>query len=142
MGSGKKSTIMVKTEISAPIDKVWHCWTTPNDIIKWNNASDDWHTPRAENNLQEGGSFCYRMEAKDGSFGFDFAGVYEKVRINSQINYIIGDGRKVEIVFSSDENQTRIVETFEVEDINSIEIQRNGWQSILDNFKKYAEAKK
>ena len=137
----KKSVISVQTKIDAPISLVWKYWTTPEDITRWNNASDDWHTPRAENDLRTGGKFSYRMEARDGSTGFDFGGVYDKVILNKQIDYTIGDGRKVNIVFSTVGNKTEVVETFETENIHSIEIQRNGWQSILDNFKKYAEAK-
>jgi uncharacterized protein YndB with AHSA1/START domain len=141
MGSIIKSTISVQTKINTPIDMVWKYWTTPEDIVKWNNASDDWHTTRAENDLQAGGKFNYRMEARDGSMGFDFGGVYEKVIINKQIEYSTDDGRKVKIVFSILESKSEIVETFEAENTHSIEIQRNGWQSILDNFKKFAEAK-
>jgi uncharacterized protein YndB with AHSA1/START domain len=137
----KKSVISVQTKIDAPISLVWKYWTTPEDITRWNNASDEWHTPRAENDLRTGGKFSYRMEARDGSTGFDFGGVYDKVILNKQIDYTIGDGRKVNIVFSTVGNKTEVVETFETENIHSIEIQRNGWQSILDNFKKYTEAK-
>ena len=139
MESVKKSTLTVQVLINASLQSVWRCWTTPEDIVRWNNASDDWHTPRAENDLRAGGSFCYRMEARDGSMGFDFGGVYEKVKINKQIDYTIGDGRKVSIVFSDLNGKTEVRETFETENTHPIEIQRNGWQSILDNFKKYAE---
>lgn len=141
MGSIKKSTVTVQVKINVPKDKVWRYWTTPEDIVRWNNASDDWHTPRAENDLRAGGKFSYRMEARDGSMGFDFGGTYEKVVLNKQIDYTINDGRKVKIVFSTLGNKTEIIETFEVEDTHTIEIQRNGWQSILDNFKKYTESK-
>jgi len=135
-----KNIITVQTIINAPLEIVWKKWTTPGDIIHWDYASDDWHTPRAENNLRAGGKFLYRMEAKDGSFGFDFAGVYETVQINALIEYTIADGRKVKIEFIQKNNATSIVETFEVEDTHPIEHQRVGWQSILDNFKKYTEA--
>jgi len=141
METSGKTTITVQTKINVPIELVWKCWTTPEDIIKWNNASDDWHTPRAENDLQAGGHFNYRMEAKDGSMGFDFYGVYEKVKINEHIEYTAGDGRKVKIVFSPLGNNTEIIETFEAESINPIDLQRGGWQAILDNFKKYVESK-
>jgi uncharacterized protein YndB with AHSA1/START domain len=142
MKSKEKTIITVQALINKPIAKVWKIWTTPEDIEKWNNASDDWHTPRAENNLQAGGIFNFRMEAKDGSFGFDFGGVYDKVIINEQIEYTLGDDRKVKINFSAVGNKTDIIETFEAESINSIELQRGGWQAILNNFKKYAEANK
>jgi uncharacterized protein YndB with AHSA1/START domain len=141
MGSIKKSIIPVCVKINIPIEMVWKYWTTPEDIVSWNNASDDWHMPRAENDLRVGGKFLYRMEARDGSMGFDFGGVYEKVIINKHISYTIGDGRKINIVFSAVENQTEVVETFEAENTNSTEVQRDGWQSILNNFKKYAESK-
>lgn len=119
--------------------KVWKLWTTPEDIVNWNYASDDWHSPRAENDLRAGGLFKYRMEAKDGSTGFDFGGVYNKVKTNELIEYTIGDGRKVRIVFSGRGSKTNIVETFEAEKTHTIDQQREGWQAILDNFKKYAE---
>ena len=141
METSGKTAIMVQTKINAPIKLVWKCWTMPEDIIKWNNASDDWHTPRAENDLQEGGHFNYRMEARDGSMGFDFSGVYDKIKIIELIEYTIGDGRKVKIVFSPLGNNTEIIETFEAESINPIDLQRGGWQAILDNFKKFVESK-
>ena len=140
MESLEKAIITVQTIVNAPIEVVWKIWTTPEDIIKWNSASDDWHTPRAENDLKDGGVFNYRMEAKDGSMGFDFEGVYEKVIVNKQINYILGDGRKVNVIFSSTDDKTHIIEAFEAESINSVELQRNGWQAILNNFKKHVLA--
>ena len=139
MESKEKAIISVQVKINAPIEMVWKLWTTPEDIVQWNNASDDWHTPRAENDLRTGGNFNYRMEAKDKSLGFDFGGVYEKVIINEQIEYIIDDGRKVKIVFSTVDNKTEVIEVFEAESTHSIEMQRDGWQAILDNFKKYTE---
>jgi uncharacterized protein YndB with AHSA1/START domain len=140
MESVKRSSISVRAKINAPIVKVWKYWTTPEDIVRWNNASDDWHTPMAVNDLRAGGKFSYRMEAKDGSMGFNFGGTYEKVTINKEIDYTIGDGRKVKILFSTLGDETELIETFDAEDTNSIEIQRNGWQSILNNFKNYAES--
>ena len=133
-------TITVENTVKAPVEKVWQFWTSPEHITKWSYASDDWHTPFAQNDLRIGGKFLSRMEAKDGSFGFDFGGVYDEVKINKMISYTIGDGRKVKITFSANGSETRIVETFEAENTNSIEMQRGGWQSILDNFKKYAES--
>ena len=133
-------TITVENTVKAPVEKVWQFWTSPEHITKWSYASDDWHTPFAQNDLRIGGKFLSRMEAKDGSFGFDFGGVYDEVKINKMIAFTIGDGRKVKINFSANGGETRIVETFEAENTNSIEMQRGGWQSILDNFKKYAES--
>jgi len=131
--------ITVEATIKAPVAKVWDYWTEPGHITQWNNASGDWHTPHAENDLREGGKFLSRMETKDGSIGFDFAGVYDTVKEHQFIAYTIDDGRKVSIEFSGKGNQTKITETFEAENINSIEMQQNGWQAILDNFKKYTE---
>ncbi|HLG04376.1 MAG TPA: SRPBCC family protein [Bacteroidia bacterium] len=140
METKEKTQVTVQTVINAPIGKVWKCWTTPEHIMKWNNASDDWHTPSAENDLRTGGKFSARMEAKDGSVGFDFRGVYDRVVTNENIDYTMGDGRKVNITFSTKDNETTVIETFDAENQNSIEMQRNGWQAIIDNFKKYVEA--
>ena len=134
------TTITVESTVNAPIEKVWQCWTSPEHITKWNNASDDWHTPHAENDLRVGGKFLSRMEAKDGSFGFDFGGVYSDVKPHELIAYTLEDGRKVSIRFSAMGKETKVVETFEAENTNSIELQRGGWQAILDNFKKHTEA--
>lgn len=136
-------TITVQAVINAPVDKVWRLWTTPEHITKWNNASDDWHTPRAENDLRAGGKFLYRMEAKDGSFGFDFVGTYDEIKRNELIAYTIEDGRKVKVTFiKNSDSETKVVETFEAENTNSLEMQRAGWQAILDNFRRYVEASK
>lgn len=134
--------ISIEKTIEAPIEKVWEFWTKPSHILKWNNASDDWHTTKTENDLRPGGKFSSRMEAKDGSMGFDFGGTYDEVRPNEFISYTMEDDRKVSIVFSSEVSKTKIIETFDAENSNSIEIQRNGWQAILDNFKKYVESEK
>ncbi|MDW7672075.1 MAG: SRPBCC family protein [Bacillota bacterium] len=131
--------ITVKTTVNAPVEKVWMSWTEPEHITQWNNASDDWHTPFAENALSVGGKFLYRMEAKDGSFGFDFTGTYNEVQPQRSIAYTLDDGREVDVTFVSDGNSTNIVETFEAESQNSIEMQQQGWQAILDHFKKYTE---
>ena len=139
MEAKDKKIITVEASVKAPVVKVWEYWTAPKHVKQWNAASDDWHTTYAENDLRVGGKFLSRMEAKDGSFGFDFGGVYDKVTKNEFITYTIGDGRKVEITFSGDEDETTIVESFEAEDTHSIEMQRGGWQAILDNFKKYTE---
>ena len=140
MKTPDKTVITVTSTINAPAEKVWQLWTGPEHIIKWNNASDDWHTTHAENDLRVGGKFLSRMEAKDGSFGFDFWGIYDMVKINNLLEYTLGDGRKVIILFTGKENTTNIVETFEAESENPVEMQKAGWQAILDNFKKYAEA--
>jgi len=142
METASKTTIKIESTINAPVEKVWKYWTTPEHIMKWNNASPDWHTPRAENDLRTGGKFLSRMEAKDGSFGFDFGGVYDEVKQNELISYTIGDGRKVKVTFTPQGNSTKVTESFEAEETNSIEMQRGGWQSILDNFKKYTEENK
>jgi len=139
METANKTNITVEATIKAPVERVWKAWSSPEDIKKWNNASDDWHTTRAENDLRTGGKFLSRMEAKDGSFGFDFGGVYDNVEENKVIEYTMGDGRKVKVTFDGQNNETKVIETFEAEDTHSIEMQRGGWQSILDNFKKYTE---
>jgi uncharacterized protein YndB with AHSA1/START domain len=140
METQEKTIITVGNTVNAPVTKVWEYFTKPEHITKWNNASDDWHTPRAENDLRTGGNFVYRMEAKDGSFGFDFGGVYDKVTTNKYIEYTIGDGRKVEITFEGNDQTTKVTESFEAENMNSIELQQGGWQAILDNFKEYTES--
>jgi len=139
METTDKKTITIEAVIKAPVKKVWELWTNPEHITKWNYASDDWHTPKAENDLRAGGKFSYRMEAKDGSFGFDFGGVYDEVKPNALIAYTLGDGRKAKIVFTDKNDETIITEHFEAEGVNPVEMQKNGWQSILNNFKKYAE---
>lgn len=139
MEAMNKTTITIENTVNAPVEKVWQYWTTPVHICKWNNASDDWHTPRAENDLRVGGKFSSRMEARDGSLGFDFWGIYDEVKTHELIAYTMGDGRKAEIIFTSRGNATKVVVTFETETENSVELQRGGWQAILDNFKKYTE---
>ena len=140
METATKKTIIIETTINATLAKVWKNWTKPDHIVKWSHASDDWHTTRAENDLREGGKFSSRMEAKDGSFGFDFGGVYDKIKEKEYIEYTIGDGRNVKIFFTSQNDKIKIVETFEAENTNSLEMQKGGWQAILDNFKKYTES--
>ena len=140
METTKPTNITIETTVDAPVEKVWNYWSSPEHIVKWNSASDDWHTPRAENDLRAGGSFSSRMEAKDGSFGFDFGGVYDAVEHHERIAYTMGDGRTVEITFTRMGDSTRVVESFDAEQTNSMGMQRAGWQAILDNFKKYVEA--
>lgn len=131
--------ITVESVISAPIDKVWTFWSEPDHIKKWTFASSDWHAPYAENDLKTDGKFKTTMAAKDGSFSFDFEGVYTKVENHKKIEYALADGRTVQIVFEADGDTTKITETFDPENQNPIEMQRGGWQSILDNFKQYTE---
>ncbi|WP_139997499.1 SRPBCC family protein [Paenibacillus paridis] len=140
MGQDNTITIIIETVVHAPVESVWEYWTEPKHITKWSYASDEWHAPSAENDLRAGGTFVTRMEAKDGSFGFDFGGVYDEVNLNESIIYTIGDGRKVKIDFKPQDNNTHIIEYFEAEETNELEMQKAGWQAILDNFKKYAEA--
>ena len=140
MEATTKTNITIQSVINAPVEKVWKYWTSPEHITKWNSASEDWHTPRAENDLRVGGKFSARMEAKDGSMGFEYGGVYDEVKTNELIDSTLGDGRKVIVKFSESGTQTKVVETFEAEDTNPIELQRGGWQAILDNFKKYVES--
>jgi uncharacterized protein YndB with AHSA1/START domain len=131
--------ITVRAIIDAPVRKVWEYWTEPKHIIHWNNASDDWYTPRAENDLRVGGKFMSRMEARDGSVGFDFEGTYSQVEPQKLIEYFLGDDRKIQVHFDSVGNKTSITEMFDAESENSLEMQEAGWQSILNNFKKYTE---
>jgi uncharacterized protein YndB with AHSA1/START domain len=140
MNTSEKTDITVQATIHAPVKKVWELWTIPEHITRWCFASDDWHAPSAENDLRAGGKFSSRMEAKDGSVGFDFGGIYETVKTHEVIEYVLGDGRKVKIVFNGNGNETEVIETFETESTNPVEMQRAGWQAILDNFKKYVEA--
>ena len=135
-----KTIITVRTSVNAPVETVWKHWTSPDSITHWNNASEDWHTTKASNDLRKDGKFSYRMEARDKSIGFDFEGVYYNVIVNKQIDYTLADGRKVKITFSNNGKTTDVIETFEAEEINSIDLQRNGWQAILDNFKKFTES--
>ena len=135
----KKEIITIEVTIETPVDKVWYCWTNPDDIIHWNSASDDWHTPKAANDLRVNGNFSYRMESKDGKMGFDFKGVYTQIIPHKLIQYKIDDGRLVTVDFESINDTIKITESFEAETEHPIEMQRIGWQSILNNFKKYVE---
>ncbi len=140
MTEKNKKKITVEVDIKAPIEKVWHFWVEPVHIVNWNNASDDWHTPSAENDLRTDGKFNFRMEAKDGSSGFDFEGVYQEIKSTESIIYKLADERQVEITFSEKGENTHVREIFDPEDTFSLEMQQSGWQSILDNFKKYVES--
>lgn len=139
IANSANGAIIVRTTINAPVQKVWEYWTSPEHITRWNFASNDWHTPKAENDLREGGKFLSRMEARDGSIGFDFSGKYSKIEQHKLIEYILDDDRKVQVRFEQDVNKTTVTEIFEGEQENSVELQEKGWQAILDNFKKYIE---
>ncbi|MGG1550973.1 SRPBCC family protein [Paenibacillus ferrarius] len=137
--SHQQMRVTVEVVIQAPVEKVWRYWSEPQHITKWNQASETWHAPFSENDLRVGGKFLTRMEAKDGSMGFDFGGVYDVVKLHEQISYTLGDGRKVDISFTAQGNETKVVEIFDAESTHSIEMQQAGWQAILDNFKRYTE---
>lgn len=132
--------ITVSTVIAAGIQKVWDCWTLPAHITGWNFASDDWHCPKAENDLQNSGKFNYTMASRDGATSFDFEGVYDEVRPHEKIAYTLLDDRKVSVLFEAEGDSTRVTETFDAENVHSPEMQQAGWQAILDNFKNYVEA--
>ena len=132
--------VTIETTVKAPINKVWSAWTTPDDIKQWNAASDDWHTTQASVDLRVGGAFSSRMEAKDGSFGFDFAGIYTKLIPNELLEFTFGD-RAAKVEFLNSENGVLVQETFDAETEHPIEMQRLGWQAILNNFAKHVEAK-
>ena len=136
--AGKK--IRVETTVDLPVATVWERWNNPEHVTKWYFASPDWHAPKATNDLRAGGAFSIRMEARDGSFGFDFTGTYIGVEKPTKLECRLGDGRTLDVKFSSLESRTVIVEEFEMEMTNSEERQRAGWQAILDNFKRYAES--
>ena len=140
METTDKIKITVEVTVKASVDKVWDLWTSPAHITKWNQASDDWHTPSAQNDLHPRGKFLYRMEARDGSSGINFWGVYDEIKKNHLIAYTTGDGRKVKITFTRIGAETKVVEIFEAESTNPPEMQRQGWQAILESFKKHAEA--
>ncbi|MEK3793426.1 SRPBCC family protein [Paenibacillus sp. FSL R7-0204] len=139
MEENQPTKVTVQAVVQAPVEKVWQYWTEPDYITKWNQASEDWHAPRAENNLHVGGTFLTRMEAKDGSMGFDFGGVYDVVNKHEMISYTLGDGRRVEITFVDQGNETKIIQTFDAENANPVELQQAGWQAIMDNFRAYTE---
>ena len=136
----KTQPITVQTKIKARKDKVWEYWTIPDHIKNWNFASSDWACPEARNNLEVNGVFSYRMESKDGKIGFDFEGTYYNILEEELIAYKMTDGRSVSIEFLQDEDFTIVTETFEPEHENSKELQKQGWQAILDNFKGYVES--
>ncbi len=134
--------ITIQTTVNASPDKVWSAWTTPEDVNQWNAASDDWHNTRSSNDLREGGRFSYRMEAKDGSMGFDFEGTYTRVLPGKLIEYVMDDDRAVSVSFEAGAGGVTVTESFDAESENPLEMQRDGWQSILDRFRSYVESRK
>lgn len=133
------NSITIQATVNAPVAHVWKLWTEPEHVTQWNNASDDWYTPFAENDVRPGGKFTFRMAARDGSFSFDFGGEYSAVEEHRFMSYTMADGRKVSVTFTANGNFTDISETFDPESENPEDMQRAGWQAILNNFKKYAE---
>lgn len=133
------SIITVNVLVNASLENIWKSWTDPQHIVKWNFAADDWHAPAATNELIVGGKFAYTMAAKDGSFSFDFSGKFTELTPLKSISYLLDDGRKVDISFEIYESQVMVIESFEAETENPEDLQRSGWQAILNNFKKYTE---
>jgi uncharacterized protein YndB with AHSA1/START domain len=140
MKTAETQRIKVETIVDAPVDKAWNYFSAPEHITKWAFASDDWHAPYAENDLRKDGKFKTTMAAKDGSFSFDFEGTYTNVILNESFEYAMPDGRTVKVVFSPQGNKTKVEETFDPETENSVEMQRAGWQAILDNYRKHVES--
>ena len=132
--------ITISALVNAPINKVWDNWTKPEHITKWNFAIDTWQCPTASNDLQVGGKYIARMEAKDGSFGFDFEAIYNTVIDKQELTYTMTDGRKATTIFVDNGRETSVTTTIDAESENPVEMQQQGWQSILDNFKKYVES--
>lgn len=133
--------ITIETVVNSDIDSTWLAWNNPGDITRWNAASDDWHTTKSSVDLREGGKFCARMEAKDGSMGFDFEGTYSKIIDKKLIEYTLGDDRRVSVEFKEVNNGVKVTESFDAENEFDVELQRQGWQSILNNFAKHVESK-
>ncbi len=133
------TSITVETEINAPVEKVWACWNNPEDIAQWNNMSDEWHTPKVENDVRAGGRFMFVMGLKDGSFSFEFKGTYDEVEIYRLITYTLDDGRRSTITFAGN-NPVKLTETFEPETTEPVDMQRDFCQAVIDGFKRYVEA--
>ncbi|MDR7131858.1 uncharacterized protein YndB with AHSA1/START domain [Algoriphagus sp. 4150] len=134
--------IKVEATVNAPMAKVWEAWNNPADIMQWNSPDPSWHCPSSENDLTVGGKFKNRMEAKDGSFGFDFEGTYDTVELHKEITYTMGDGRKATTLFSEQNGKNLVETTFDAENENDPEFQKQGWQAILNNFVTYVESTK
>lgn len=132
--------ITIKTTIAAPSQKVWDFMNQPEHIVNWNFAHESWQCPKAENNFVEGGKFTYRMEAKDGSFGFNLSGIYDHISPNNNLQYHLEDDRKVEVIFEEIDGKTTVIQSFEPENQNPLDLQEQGWNAILQNFKNYVEA--
>jgi uncharacterized protein YndB with AHSA1/START domain len=139
METQNKTKITVEGSIQAPVEKVWDLWTKPEHITQWNFADDSWHCPKAENDLRVGGKYSARMEAKDGSFGFDFEAIYDEIIDQKKITYTMTDGRQATTYFENLDGNTKVTTTFDAESENPLEMQKEGWQAILNNFKKYVE---
>ncbi len=137
--SDTNEQVTVEVSVVAPLETVWEAWITPEHIVQWNAASSDWHTTTATNNLEVGGKFTARMEAKDGSVGFDFGGTYTHIVPKKELAYTMGDGRKVSVLFAQEPGGVRLTEHFDPETVNPVAMQQQGWQSILQSFKLYAE---
>lgn len=135
----EKTKITVEATVNSPVEKVWEVWSNPKHITQWCAASDDWHAPYAENDLRRDGRFKTTMAAKDGSMAFDFEGVYSDVVPHKKIEYAMADGRTVQVTFAPMGNQTKVTETFDAENTHPVEVQRDGWQAILNNFKVHTE---
>lgn len=140
MKTAQTQSITVETLVNAPVEKAWKFFSEPEHITQWAFASDDWHAPYADNDLRKDGKFKTTMAAKDGSFSFDFEGVYTNVVPNKVVEYAMSDGRKVKVDFEADGNSTRIRETFDPETENPIDMQRAGWQAILENYRRHVES--
>ena len=134
-----KNSVTIQATVNTSPEKVWIYWTSPEHIVNWNSASDDWHCPSAKNDLREGGRFSYRMESRDGRQGFDFSGTYDEIKPNQRIHYTLDDGRRVLTTFREKDGKTDIVSVFEAENTFPVEVQKDGWQAILDAFKNYVE---
>ena len=132
--------ISISTEVRAPANLVWDCYTKPEHIVNWNYASDDWHCPKAENNLIVGGEYSVYMEAKDGSFGFNLKATYTQLKMGESFVFVMSDGREVSFRITESDGLSRVDILFEAESVNPIDLQRQGWQAILNNFKRYAES--
>lgn len=137
----EQAKIKIEAIVNAPVEKVWELWNNPADIIQWNSADPGWHTPNSENDLRVDGKFKHRMEAKDGSFGFDFEGIYTKVDLYTEISYVMADGRKATTIFIGESGKTVLTTFFDPETENDPEFQKQGWQAILNSFVRYAESK-
>jgi uncharacterized protein YndB with AHSA1/START domain len=132
--------ITVSATVNAPIEKVWDCFSNPEHVVNWNAASDDWHCPKSTNDLRVGGSFNHTMAARDGSFSFDFEGIYSAIKTNESIAYGLSDGRQILVTFEKSGDSVIVTELFDAETENPIEMQQAGWQAILDRFKSYVES--